>query len=88
MAKIIRLDSSRKPLQSGSLHRTSCEHKNVIAYTVHRTVQCVSCGAALDPFDVLVDMIKGYVPPGGGNDEQHRFEREVRKRGEERGEEE
>ena len=85
MAKIIKLDSSRKPLPDRLSHPGSCRHKSVIAYTVHRTVQCASCGAALDPFDVLVDMLKGYVPPDNGSEEQHRFEREVRKRREEKG---
>lgn len=40
-----------------------CDHKNVIAYTVFRTASCARCGALLDPFDVLVDMLKGAVPP-------------------------
>ena len=79
MAKIIKLEASRQPLKKPPGHRTSCQHKNVIAYTAYRTVQCVSCGAVLDSFDVLVDMIKGY-PPDGEKDEQRRFDREVRKR--------
>jgi hypothetical protein len=85
MAKIIRLDSSKKPFSSKSSPRAYCEHKRVIAYTAYRTVQCTSCGAALDPFDVLVDIIKGYVPPDGENSEQRRFEREVKRREDEEG---
>jgi len=88
MAKIIRLDSSRKPFSSKSSgQKAYCEHKRVIAYTVYKTVQCASCGATLDPFDVLVDMIKGYIPPDKENREQRRFEREVKRREDEEGKE-
>ena len=88
MAKIIKLDFSRKPPKRHSVPETFCEHKNVIAYTVYRTVRCAFCGTALDPFDVLVDLIQGYVPAGTENNEQHRFEREVSRRKEEKPEDE
>ena len=57
-----------------------CEHKRVIAYTAFRTVRCALCGAHLDPFDVLVDMLKGYVEPGANNLEEKRLDKEVEKR--------
>jgi hypothetical protein len=80
MAKIIKLEPFQKLPAQHSVPQIPCEHKNVIAYRVSRTVRCVFCGALLDPFDILVDMIQGYVPAGGGNKEQQRFEKEVWRR--------
>ncbi|NLW80714.1 MAG: hypothetical protein GXY42_03435 [Desulfovibrionales bacterium] len=81
MAKIIQLDTSRKrPRAAGPEKRTGCEHKEVIAYTVYRTVCCSICGAELDPFDVLLDMIKGYIPSGADDAEERKLLREVEKR--------
>ena len=81
MAKIIKLNPTRKkPEKVDSIHVKGCDHKHVIAYTVFRTVRCTSCGTLLDPFDVLVDMLKGYVPPDPGNKEEKRLEEEVQKR--------
>ena len=81
MAKIIKLDASRKkPQRIAQPESKGCEHKHVIAYTVFRTVHCSSCGAMLDPFDVLVDMLKGYVPPDGHNQEEKRLEKELKRR--------
>ena len=57
-----------------------CDHKHVIAYTVFRTVHCASCGVILDPFDVLVDMLKGYVPPDAENSEEKLLDKEIKKR--------
>jgi len=81
MAKIIKLDSSRRPVRKPSGGREGkCEHKEVVAYTVYRTVHCAICGDTLDPFDVLVDFLKGYIPPGRANHEQRRFDREAGRR--------
>ena len=81
MAKIIQLDTPRKrPRAAGPEKRTGCEHKEVIAYTVYRTVCCSICGAELDPFDVLLDMIKGYIPSGADDAEERKLLREVEKR--------
>lgn len=64
-----------------------CDHKHVIAYTVFRTVRCSTCGTLLDPFDVLVDMLKGYVPSGPNDLEEKRLYEEVeRRKGEKRSE--
>jgi hypothetical protein len=51
----------------------------VTAYTIHRTVRCAICGAELDPFDVLVDMMKSQVP-GTEDAEEKRLREEIRKR--------
>lgn len=70
MAKIITLDTSRrKRPTAGTADRGSCFHKQVVAYTACRTVHCAACDMALDPFDVLVDMIKGHVPPDTNREE-------------------
>lgn len=80
MAKIIKFDSSRKlPESKRSAKRSDCDHKQVIAYTVYRTVRCSICGMELDPFDVLVDMLKAYVPEEA-NLEEKKLLREVEKR--------
>ena len=65
----------KKPVQA-------CTHKQVTAYTVFRTVRCNLCGAELDPFDVLVDMLKAYIPDFADNVEENRLQRESEKRSE------
>ena len=85
MAKIIKLDLTRKKPKTVSPEQSvGCEHKHVIAYTVHRTVCCAICGTLLDPFNVLVDMLKGYVPPGGDDLNEKRLGKEVERRRRER----
>lgn len=82
MARIIKFDASRtKPKAKERSPASECGHKQVIAYTVFRTVRCAFCGAELDPFDVLVDMLKAYVPENDDSEEK-RFRREVEKRSE------
>ncbi|WP_274517594.1 hypothetical protein [Desulfocurvibacter africanus] len=39
-----------------------CEHKEVIVYASERSVRCALCGASLDPFEVLVDLMQRYGP--------------------------
>lgn len=81
MAKIIKLDpTGKKPDRIKQGKEKGCDHKNVIAYTVFRTVRCTACGTLLDPFDVLVDMLKGYVPPDANNLEEKRLRQEISKR--------
>lgn len=81
MPKIIRFDTSKKrPKQAGEQAAASCEHRQVIAYTHYRTVYCAVCGFELDPFDVLVDMLKAHVPAGGSEGEEQRLLREVKRR--------
>ena len=81
MAKIIQFDPTKKKPKTVSPEKSlDCEHKRVIAYTAFRTVRCAICGAQLDPFDVLVDMLKSYVEPGANNLEEKRLAREVEKR--------
>ena len=85
MAKIIQFDPTKKKPKTVSPEKSlGCEHKRVIAYTAFRTVRCAICGAQLDPFDVLVDMLKGYVEPGGNNLEEKRLDKEVKKRSREK----
>lgn len=81
MAKIISINQSRKKPKSLSPPLSAvCDHKQVIAYTYYRTVNCSICGSPLDPFDILVDMLKGYVPPGGNNHEEKQLNKELEKR--------
>ena len=83
MAKIIRLDTSRKkPSEKANQTPAGCEHKNVVVYERYRTVRCALCRSLLDPFDVLLDMVKGYIPPERENREEARLAREEAKRGE------
>ena len=84
MAKIIRLDTSRKkPREQADRTAAGCEHKNVVVYERYRTVRCAFCRSLLDPFDVLLDMVKGYIPPERENKEEARLAREEAKRREE-----
>lgn len=84
MAKIIKFDVSRtRPKVSGRKQAEGCEHKQVIAYTVFRTVHCAFCGTELDPFDVLVDMLKAHVPDNDDSEEK-RLQKEVESRGEDK----
>lgn len=64
MADIIRLDNSRKRIaaRKEKEKKSACEHKNVTVYAEYRTVKCSFCGVSLDPFDVLLDMVRGYIP--------------------------
>jgi hypothetical protein len=79
LAKIIRFDvTGRKPRPGRK--KPECAHKQVIVYTVYRTVRCAFCGAELDPFDVLVDVFKAYVPPDNGDREEKRLLREIARR--------
>ena len=81
MAKIIKLDPTRKNPAKVSTERSSgCDHKNVIAYTVFRTVRCTTCGILLDPFDVLVDMLKSYVPDNANDLDVKRLDKEIKTR--------
>ncbi len=84
MAKIIRFDPTKKQPLHTDEHTGRCDHRQVIAYTVFRTVRCAACGTLLDPFDVLVDLFKGYVPPGADNREEKRLLKELKRRGKEK----
>ena len=81
MGKILQFDASQKiPQTTDRGTRYDCDHKEVIAYTLYRTVRCNICGTELDPFDVLVDMLKGYVPQGENDLEEKRLLKEVERR--------
>lgn len=80
MAEIIRIDASRKkPATAKGEKSSACSHKVVTAWTVYRTVTCSFCGLELDPFDVLVDILKG-APRPGNRDEESRFGLEAARR--------
>ena len=79
MAKIIRFHPNRRQ-QDGAVSATSCDHKDVIAFTASRTVQCAVCGAELDPFDVMLELLKGSQPPGDSNRELKLYTRELERR--------
>ena len=79
MAKIIRFDPRRRQCDE-TTPANSCDHKNVVAFTASRTVQCVTCGAKLDPFDVMLELLKGYIPPIDNNRELRLLTRELERR--------
>ena len=80
VAKILTFDTSRTRKYPGrTSQKPVCEHKQVTASTVYRTVRCTFCGVELDPFDVLLDMLKACVPADKGLEEQ-RLRREMKKR--------
>lgn len=79
MAKIIRLDSVRRPEADATTDTRQCPHKHVTVYTAQRTVHCSACNALLDPFDTLVDMMQ-TMPPDDSSDDLRRFLKEVAKR--------
>lgn len=81
MGTILQFDASRKiPQPNDAEKNKGCNHKQVIAYTVFRTVRCSTCGVELDPFDVLVDMLKSHIQPATDMLEEEKLFREVEKR--------
>jgi hypothetical protein len=78
MAKILRFDPSLRQLK-GAVSAASCEHKNVVAFTASRTVQCVACGTELDPFDTMVELLKGSNPLGDKHRELKYYQELVRR---------
>lgn len=79
MAKIIKFDTTlKKPETVDNPRHRSCDHKHVIAFTVYRTVRCAACGIELDPFDVLVDILKTRIQES--DSEEQRLLKEVNKR--------
>ena len=71
MADIIKLDKSRRRIAAKKEKKNfTCDHKNVTVYAEYRTVRCSFCGVSLDPFDVLLDMVRGYIPAERPNDRE------------------
>lgn len=83
MAKIISIDHRRRQYDKVG-PASCCDHKNVVAFTASRTVQCAICGTPLDPFDVMLELLKGYVPPIDTNRELKLFTRELERRRQEK----
>ena len=82
---IIKFDPTRRKPKSVSPEKSrGCDHKQVIAYTFYRTVYCTFCGAQLNPFDVLVDILKGYIPPDKNDLEEKKLNKEVERRNREK----
>jgi len=79
MAKIIKFDPSRRQHKQDE-SATSCDHKDVVAFSASRTVECAICGDQLDPFDVMIELLKGYLPPIDSNRELKLFTRELERR--------
>jgi len=66
MEKIASMDEARRRRAERlrKAQENACGHKEVIVYANERSVRCMICGAPLDPFDVLVDMVQRYGPGG------------------------
>ena len=79
MAKIIMFEPFRKKHEEAA-PSTSCDHKDVVAYTATRTVHCATCDAILDPYDVMLELLKGATPPVDSNRELKLFSREMARR--------
>lgn len=64
MAKIASMDEARRKRDARlrNCKAKTCEHKEVVVYAHERSVRCAVCGARLDPFDVLVDLVQRYGP--------------------------
>ncbi|MDA8163959.1 MAG: hypothetical protein M0017_02845 [Desulfobacteraceae bacterium] len=79
MAKIMRIEEGRKQRESD--HEPGyCPHKYVTVYAATRLVSCATCGACLDPFDVLLDLTKGSLPGVPERDEERAMALEIVKR--------
>ena len=83
MAKILRFDPSLRQ-REGTVSAASCEHKNVVAFTASRTVKCEACGTDLDPFDTIVELLKGSNRPGDKHRELKMYYRELERRDQEK----
>ncbi|MDH5297476.1 MAG: hypothetical protein OEV91_00470 [Desulfobulbaceae bacterium] len=84
MAKIVKLANAKEHLSRRKAGPAAeCDHKYVTVYRATRTVYCATCNLSLDPFDVLVDIVKGYVPaapPGPRHDDERRLANEEERR--------
>jgi hypothetical protein len=83
MTKIIRFDPSWRQRERAETV-PACDHKNVIAFTASRTVQCAACGTELDPFYVMLELLKGSNPPGDTHRELKLYNRELERREQEK----
>jgi hypothetical protein len=55
-SKIVKFDPDRAPL---SIRSTKfCRHKYIIVCEKSRTLECDTCGAAIDPFDFMLKWAK------------------------------
>lgn len=63
MAKIASMhEARRRREEKRKTTLAECPHKDVIVFANDRSVRCAVCGATLDPFDVLVDLVQRYGP--------------------------
>lgn len=79
MAKILRIDDGRK--RRPAHHESEkCPHRYITVYAATRLVSCATCGACLDPFDVLLDLTKGFLAGMPERDEERAMAMEIAKR--------
>lgn len=79
MAKIVRIGEGRRQPAAG--HEAGpCPHKYVTVYAATRLVSCATCGACLDPFEVLLDLTKGYLHGVPERDEERAMALEIVRR--------
>ncbi|MEJ2031916.1 MAG: hypothetical protein P8Y63_02510 [Deltaproteobacteria bacterium] len=79
MAKIVRIEEGKK---RSTIYGEpgKCPHKYVTVYASTRLVSCATCGICLDPFDVLLDLTKGFLAGIPERDEERAMALEILKR--------
>jgi hypothetical protein len=55
-SKIVKFDPDRAPLRIRPAK--FCRHKHIIVCEKSRTIECDTCGAAIDPFDFMLRWAK------------------------------
>ena len=82
MARIIDFSTEMARRNAATAHESACDHKQVTVYAADRKVYCDTCGAILDPMDVLIDMVQRMAITSSRKhlNEVEKFEREWERR--------
>ncbi len=82
MGRIIDFNAKMARKKAAIPHAPACEHKEVTVYVADRKVYCATCGALLDPMDVLVDMVQRMAMNSSRKhlNEVEKFDREWQRR--------
>ncbi len=82
MGRIIDFNAKLATRNTALSHAHACDHKEVTVYAADRKVYCNTCGAILDPMDVLVDMVQRMAMTSSRKhlNEVEKFDREWERR--------